>query len=30
MSLDWTSAAERAHANAPFLAMALERRPDLA
>ncbi|MFN4113248.1 MAG: bifunctional [glutamate--ammonia ligase]-adenylyl-L-tyrosine phosphorylase/[glutamate--ammonia-ligase] adenylyltransferase [Sphingomonadaceae bacterium] len=30
MSPDWTTAAERARANAPFLAMALERRPDLA
>ncbi|OZA94072.1 MAG: glutamine-synthetase adenylyltransferase, partial [Erythrobacter sp. 34-65-8] len=30
MSPDWTSAAERARAHAPFLAMALERRPDLA
>ena len=30
MIADWTEAVSRAQANAPFLAMALERRPDLA
>ncbi|MCL4672586.1 MAG: bifunctional [glutamate--ammonia ligase]-adenylyl-L-tyrosine phosphorylase/[glutamate--ammonia-ligase] adenylyltransferase [Sphingomonadaceae bacterium] len=30
MPCDWTAALDRARAHAPFLAMALERRPDLA
>ena len=30
MAVDWTSALDRARAHAPFLARALERRPELA
>ncbi len=30
MAADWTSALDRARAHAPFLARALERRPQLA